>query len=155
MTTQAFSFIPGAFADFFAQGRTALESALGTSRERFESAMKNASALTDLPPRAFQAVVAGSTAAVKGVEQINAEALAFGRARLDNGVDAAKKLAVAKSLQDAIALQTAYAQDEFKAFASYAKQIGSMSRKAAEDSVAPVTAEIKAMAESLTGKKAA
>ncbi len=69
-------------------------------------------------------MVASVTAATKGAEALGAQAMAFSKAVFENQVAAAKSLAGAKSVQEAVELQTAFAKSALEA---YMAQFGAMS----------------------------
>ena len=97
----------------------------------------------------LEAVVASVTAATKGAEALGAQAMAFSKTAFDNQVTAAKSLAGAKSLQEVIELQTAFAKSALEA---YMAQVGSMSETVSasvKDSVKPLNERMTAMVELL------
>lgn len=97
----------------------------------------------------LEAVVASVTAATKGAEALGAQAMAFSKTAFENQVTAAKSLAGAKSLQEVIELQTAFAKSALEA---YMAQVGSMSETVSasvKDSVKPLNERMTAMVERL------
>ncbi|WP_334161334.1 phasin family protein [Phenylobacterium sp.] len=95
----------------------------------------------------LEAVVASVTAATKGAEALGAQAMAFSKTAFDNQVTAAKSLAGAKSLQEVIELQTAFAKSALEA---YMAQVGTMSETVSasmKDSVKPLNERVTAMVE--------
>lgn len=97
----------------------------------------------------LEAVVASVTAATKGAEALGAQAMAFSKTAFDNQVTAAKSLAGAKSLQEVIELQTAFAKSALEA---YMAQVGTMSETVSasvKDSVKPLNERVTAMVERL------
>ena len=58
----------------------------------------------------LEALIASVTAATKGAEALGAQAMAFSKAVFDTNVTAAKSLAGAKSVQEVVELQTAFAK---------------------------------------------
>ncbi|HVI30758.1 TIGR01841 family phasin [Phenylobacterium sp.] len=97
----------------------------------------------------LEAVVASVTAATKGAEALGAQAMAFSKTAFDNQVTAAKSLSGAKSLQEVIELQTAFAKSALEA---YMAQVGAMSETVSasvKDSVKPLNERMTAMVERL------
>jgi len=97
----------------------------------------------------LEAMVASVTAATKGAEALGAQAMAFSKTAFDNQVTAAKSLAGAKSLQEVIELQTAFAKS---ALETYMAQVGAMSETVSasvKDSVKPLNERVTAMVERL------
>jgi phasin family protein len=71
----------------------------------------------------LEAFVASTTAATKGAETLGAQAMAFSKTVFDNQVTAAKTLAGAKSVQEVVELQSAYAKS---ALETYIAEFGKM-----------------------------
>lgn len=97
----------------------------------------------------LEAVVASVTAATKGAEALGAQAMTFSKTAFDNQVTAARSLAGAKSLQEVIELQTAFAKSALEA---YMAQVGAMSETVSasvKDSVKPLNERVTAMVERL------
>ncbi|MGH6964534.1 MAG: phasin family protein [Phenylobacterium sp.] len=97
----------------------------------------------------LEAVVASVTAATKGAEALGAQAMTFSKATFETQVAAAKSLASAKSVQEVVELQTAFAKS---ALESYMAALGSMSETASasvKDSMKPLNERVTAMVERL------
>jgi phasin family protein len=95
----------------------------------------------------LEAVVASVTAATKGVETLGAHAMAYGKKSMDDNVAAAKTLASAKSVQEVVELQTAFAKTAFEA---YMAEVGKMSEIVAasfKDSLSPINERVTAFVE--------
>jgi phasin family protein len=89
----------------------------------------------------LEAVVASVTAATKGAEALGAQAMAFSKTA------AAKSLASAKSVQEVVELQTAYAKT---ALETYMAEMGKMSEvvsASVKDSMKPLNERMTAMVE--------
>ena len=72
----------------------------------------------------LEAVVASVTAATKGAEALGAQAMAFSKTSFETQVNAARSLAGAKSVQELVELQTAFAKN---ALETYMAEVGKMS----------------------------
>ena len=97
----------------------------------------------------LEAVVASVTAATKGAEALGAQAMTFTKATFENQVAAAKSLAGAKSVQEVVELQTAFAKS---AMESYMAAMGVMSETASssvKDSLKPLNERVTSMVERL------
>jgi phasin family protein len=66
----------------------------------------------------LEAAVASVTAATKGAEALGAQAMAYSKKAMDEHVAAAKSLSGAKSVQEVVELQTAYAKSALEAYIS-------------------------------------
>jgi phasin family protein len=64
----------------------------------------------------LEAAVASVTAATKGAEALGAQAMAYSKKAMDEHVAAAKSLSAAKSVQEVVELQTAYAKTALEAY---------------------------------------
>jgi len=64
----------------------------------------------------LEAVVASVTAASKGAEALGAQAMAYSKKAMEGQVAAAQSLTAAKSVQEVVELQTAYAKTAFEAY---------------------------------------
>jgi phasin family protein len=95
----------------------------------------------------LEAVVASVTAATKGAETLGAQAMAFSKKSVEDQVAAAKSLAGAKSIQEVVELQTAFAKTALEA---YMAEMGKMSETVAasfKDSLKPLNERVTAAVE--------
>jgi len=95
----------------------------------------------------LEAVVASVTAATKGAEALGAQAMAFSKAGFESQVAAAKSLSSAKSVQEVVELQTAFAKT---ALETYMAEMGKMSEvvsASVKDSMKPLNERVTAMVE--------
>ncbi len=97
----------------------------------------------------LEAVVASVTAATKGAEAIGAQAMAYSKSAFETQSAAAKSLAGAKSLQEVVELQTAFAKS---ALETYMAEMGRMSETVSasvKDSLKPLNERVTAAVEKL------
>ena len=97
----------------------------------------------------LEAVVASVTAATKGAEALGAQAMAYSKSAFETQTAAAKSLSGAKSVQEVVELQTAFAKG---AMESYMAEMGRMSEIVAasvKDSMKPLNERMTAMVERL------
>ncbi|WP_374468190.1 phasin family protein [Phenylobacterium sp.] len=95
----------------------------------------------------LEAMVASMTAATKGAEALGAQAMSFSKSAFDTQVSAARSLASAKSVQEVIELQTAFAKS---ALETYMAQVGQMSETVSasvKDSMKPLNERVTALVE--------
>jgi phasin family protein len=108
--------------------KTTVEQFTAASNVAFkEGVEKSLAALNEInaySKKNLEAVVASTTAATKGAEALGAQAMAFSKAVFDTNVTAAKSLAGAKSVQEVVELQTAFAKS---ALETYMAEFGRMS----------------------------
>lgn len=97
----------------------------------------------------LEAVVASATAATKGAEALGAQAMAFSKAVFDTQVSAARSLAGAKSVQEVVELQTAFAKT---ALETYMAEFGRMSETVStsvKDAIKPLNERVTETVERL------
>jgi phasin family protein len=97
----------------------------------------------------LEAVVASVTAATKGAEALGAQAMAFSKTAFETQVSVAKSFAGAKSVQEILELQSAFAKG---ALETYMSQVGQMSETVSasmKDSMKPLNERVTAMVERL------
>jgi len=97
----------------------------------------------------LEAVVASATASAKAAETLGAQAMAFSKAMFESQVAAAKSLQGAKSLQEVVELQTAFAKTSLE---TYMSEFGKMSETVAasvKESMKPLNERVTATVEKL------
>lgn len=97
----------------------------------------------------LEAVVASVTAATKGAEALGAQAMAFSKSAFDTQVNAARSLAGAKSVQEVMELQTAFAKT---ALETYMAEMGKMTETVSasmKESMKPLNERMTAAVEKL------
>ena len=97
----------------------------------------------------LEAVVAAATASAKGVEALGAQVMAFSKAMFETQVTAAKSLAGAKSIQEVVELQTAFAKTSLE---TYMAEFGRMSEtvsSSVKESMKPISERVSATVEKL------
>ena len=133
--------------------KSSVEQFTAASNVAFEDGVeKTLAALNDangLSKKNLEAVVASVTAATKGAEALGAQAMAFSKKSFEDQVVAAKSLASAKSVQEVVELQTAFAKTALEA---YMAEVGKMSETVSasvKDSMKPLNERVTAMVEKL------
>lgn len=95
----------------------------------------------------LEAVVASVTAATKGAEALGAQAIAFSKKSVEDQVAAAKTLASAKSVQEAIELQTAFAKTAMEAYLAEVGKWTETVSASVKESVQPLNERVTAAVE--------
>ena len=133
--------------------QTQAEKYTAAGAQAFKDAVeKSLTSLNDLNAQSksnLEAVVASTTAATKGAEALGAQAMAFSKSSFDTQVAAAKSLSTAKSVQEVVELQTAFAKT---ALETYMAEMGRMSETVSasvKDSMKPLNERVTAMVERL------
>ena len=115
-----------------------------------EGVEKGLAALNELNTHSkknLEGIVASTTASAKGAEALGAQAITFSKAVFDTQVSAAKSLAGAKSVQEVVELQTAFAKT---ALETYITQFGAMSEtvsSSVKESLKPINERVTAVVE--------
>ena len=97
----------------------------------------------------LEAVVASVTAATKGAEALGAEAMAYSKKAVENQVAAAKSLAGAKSVQEVVELQTAYAKSAMEAYVSQMNKASEMVAASVKECFLPINERVTALVEKI------
>jgi len=97
----------------------------------------------------LEAVVASVTAATKGAEALGAQAFAYSKKATEDHVAAAKSLAGAKSVQEAVELQTAWAKSALEAYIAQLSKASEIVSASIKDSVKPLNERVTATVEKL------
>ena len=137
---------------------TAAETAKATA-ERFaetgnqafkETVEKSLAAVADLnshSKRNLEAIVASVTAATKGAEALGAQAMAYSKKAMEDHVAAAKSLTSAKSVQEVVELQTAYAKSWMDAYIAQMNKASETVSASVKESFMPINERVTAFVE--------
>ncbi len=133
----------------------AAERAFAASKEQIEKVVKGYDDAAKFSKASADAFVAAGTTASKGAETINAEVLAFAKSQYEDNLAATKALFGAKTLQEVIELQNGFAKSAFEAYSAHATKLSEVSAKVAQDSFAPINAQVQAVVEKFVKPMAA
>lgn len=95
----------------------------------------------------LEAVVASVTAATKGAEALGAQAMAYSKKAMDDHVAAAKSLSTAKSVQEVVELQTAYAKNWMEAYIAQMNKASETVSASVKESFTPINERVTAFVE--------
>ncbi|MBU4434573.1 MAG: TIGR01841 family phasin [Alphaproteobacteria bacterium] len=95
----------------------------------------------------LEAMVASVTAATKGAEALGAEAFAYSKKAAEDQVAAAKSLAGAKSIQEAMELQTTWAKSALEAYIAQMSKASEIVSASLKDSMKPLNERVSAAVE--------
>ncbi|MFO1014109.1 MAG: TIGR01841 family phasin [Caulobacteraceae bacterium] len=95
----------------------------------------------------LEAVVASATAATKGAEALGAHAMAYSKKSLEDGVAAAKTLSTAKSVQEAVEYQTAFAKTYLETYLAEMNKMSEIVAASVKDSMKPINERVTAFVE--------
>ena len=122
-----------------------------TSNQAFkDSVEKSMATFADLnaqSKRNMEALVASVTAATKGAETLGAQAMAFSKKSVEDQVAAAKTLSSAKSLQEAVELQTSFAKTSLDAYLAEVNKWSDIVSGSVRESLRPINERVSAAVE--------
>jgi phasin family protein len=95
----------------------------------------------------LEAVVASVTAAGKGAETLGAQTAAYSKKSLEDYVAAAKSLTTAKSLQEVVELQTAFAKSSLEAYLAQVNKTSETVAASLKETLTPINARVTAAVE--------
>jgi phasin family protein len=122
-------------------------------REGVDKSVASLSELNAHGKKNLEAVVASVTAATKGAEALGAQVMAFSKKSMEDQVAAAKALAGAKSVQEAVELQTAWVKAAMEGYMAEASKMGEVVAASVKDSVKPLNERVTATVEKLQAAK--
>lgn len=118
-------------------------------KDGVEKTLASLNEANTLSKKNLEALVASVTAATKGAEALGAQAMAYSKSAFDSNVNAAKALAGAKSLQDVIELQTAFAKSALETYMAEVAKMSETVSASLKDSVKPLNERVTAVVERL------
>jgi phasin family protein len=90
-------------------------------------------------------MVQATSAATKGIEAINSEALAYSRQTIEESVAAAKAAMGSKSIQEFIELQTDFTKTAFDSYIGQLTKMGDMLTSVTKQTVEPLNSRVAAL----------
>ncbi len=122
-------------------------------KDNVEKSLATLNELNAHSKKNLEAVVASVTAATKGAEALGAQAMAYSKKSVEDQVAAAKALAGAKSVQEAVELQTAFVKSSMEAYMAELSKWGETVAGSVKDSVKPLNERVTATVEKLQAAK--
>jgi len=140
-----------------ANGTETIESALHTGAEAvkdgFEKVTKNYDQFMSFGKDNAEAFIKAASVAGKGIESINGQIFAYARKSLEDGMAATKAVMTAKSLDEALQLQSEFGKSVFQDYVDEMTKFGELAFGVAKDAATPIQARATAFAE-VVGKAA-
>ena len=128
--------------EFFTAGNTAV-------KESFEKSLAAFNEMNVHSKKNLEALVASMTAAAKGAETVGARAMAFSRKAVEDQVAAAKALTSAKSIQEAVELQTGFAKSALESVVAEVQELSEITSGSVKDALSPINERVTAFVESV------
>ena len=133
--------------------REALDRASTLGDHAFKDGMeKSLAALNELnaqSKRNLEAVVESVTAATKGAEQLSNEAMSYTKRAVEGQVEQAKALSGARSVQEVVELQTAYAKTAMESYIAQMNKAAEIMSGVVKESFRPLNERATALVETL------
>ncbi len=131
--------------------QTTIEQFTTAGNQAFKDGVeKSLSALNDINAQSKQnleAAVASVTAAAKGAETLGAQAIAFSKKSVEDSVSAAKSLQGAKTVQEVVELQTAYAKTAMEGYMAEMNKASEVVAASFKDLLVPLNSRVTATIE--------
>jgi phasin family protein len=120
------------------------QQAFRDSVEKSVSALNEANAAGK---RNLEAVVESVTAATRGCETLGAQALAYGKKSWEDGVACAQSLSTARSVQEAVEIQTGWAKSALETYLAEVSRWSDVVSASVKDSLKPLNERVTATVE--------
>ena len=128
--------------------KTTVEQFTTAGNQAFKDSIeKSLSALGTHSKKNLEAVVASVTAATKGAEALGAQAMAFSKKSLEDQAAAARSLTSAKSVQEVVELQTAWAKSAMEAYIAQMNKASETVAASVKESFQPINERVTAFVE--------
>jgi phasin family protein len=117
---------------------------------------KSLTALNDMNAQSKQnleAVVASVTAATKGAETLGAHAIAYSKKTMQDHATAARSLGAARSVQEVVELQTAWAKSAMEAYMAELTSASEIVAASVKETMTPLNARVTAAVEKFQAAK--
>jgi phasin family protein len=135
----------------FDQSAFAAQQAFDVTNQAFKDSIdKSLGSLNDanaLGKRNIEAIVASVSAATKGAETLGGQAMAFAKKSFEDHVAQTKALAGARSVQEVVELQTAFAKTALEGYIGELNRASEVVSSAVKDSLRPLNERATAMVE--------
>ena len=116
-------------------------------RESMEKSVAGMSELNAHSKKNLEAMVESATAAQKGAEAISQQTLAYSRKSWEDGVAAAQSLTQARSVQEMVELQTAFAKTSVEAWLGAFNKTTELYTASVKDAFKPINERVTATVE--------
>lgn len=127
-------------ADYLTAGNQAF-------KDNIEKSIAAMSEMNAHSKKNLEAMIAAATAAAKGAETVGARAMAFSKKSVEDQVAAAKALASAKSIQEAVELQTGFAKIAFETIVAEVNEMSETVSSSVKETMSPINERVTAFVE--------
>lgn len=120
-----------------------------TFKTNIEKSLTGLNELNAHSKKNLEALVASTTAATKGAEALGAQTMAFSKTAMERQVEAAKALTSARSVQEAVELQSAFAKSAIETYMAQLNRVTETFSATVKDSFRPINERATAVVEAL------
>jgi phasin family protein len=124
-----------------------VKSSSDAMKQSFDRAAKGYDSLAAFNKATLEAFIQSANVATKGLETINAEALAYSKQALEDSVAAAKAAMTSKSIQELIEVQSDFAKSSFDTMVGQATKFGDLFMSVAKETAEPISGRTAALVE--------
>jgi phasin family protein len=148
-------------AERMQQGATAFQGAaerMSTAgnqafKETVERSLSTLTQLNDVSRKNLDAMVQSMTAATKGAENLGSQAMSYGKSSMEQSAEAARALTAAKSVQEAVELQTNYARTALEGYLSELNRMSETVANSVKESLSPLNERATAAMETMQSQR--
>ena len=140
-----------------AQARVQAEAVQNASSKAFKDGVdRSLNTFTELNAQGkknLEAVVESAAAAQKGAEALSQQVLAYGRKTFEDNIQAAQSLTQARSVQELLELQSAWAKSATEAYLAHLNQTTETLTASVKDSFKPINSRVSALVEGIQSSR--
>ena len=130
-----------------AQAETIQNASAKAFKDGVERSMSSFTELNAHGKKNLEAVVESAAAAQKGAEALSQQVLAYGKKTWEDNVQAAQSLSQARSVQELLELQTAWAKSSTEAYLAHLNKTAETLTASVKDSFQPINSRVSAVVE--------
>ncbi len=120
------------------------EKAFSSAKEKLDETMKQFDDAASFGKESVDIATQSGTILAKGVETLSGEFMAFSKKAMEDNLEATKSVMAAKTIQEAVDLQSGYVRDAFGGYLAYTTKMGEMYTKIVQEAAEPINARMTA-----------
>jgi phasin family protein len=131
-------------ADFENAAETNFNAGADAIKAGFDKAIAGYDSVVSYSKDTAEALIKSATVAGKGAETLNNEIYAYAKQSMEDSLNAGKAFFAAKSVHEAIEIQTGYAKSAFESYVTELTKFNKLFTATAKDSFAPLEGRAQA-----------
>lgn len=131
----------------YRSGTDAFKNGTEAVRNGFEKAVKSYDQFLNYGKETVEAYARAASAAGKGAEALHNELYAYSKKSIEGSISATKAILGAKSVHEALELQTDFAKSAFDEYVGQVSRFGEIFASTAKDSLEPIQGRVQAWVE--------